>query len=612
MTVVLGISAYYHDAAAALVVDGDVVAAAEEERFTRKKHDFNLPSNAMGYCLKRLANETQGRVPELDAVVFYDKPLTTFERLMDTIVHERRHGWGLFHKAMPSWSRVKLWIPLHIERVLRRLGVHNPPKVHFAEHHLSHAASAFYPSGFGEAAVLTIDGVGEWATTSVGLGVGSELTLLQQIEYPNSLGLFYSAATSYCGFRVNSGEYKLMGLAPYGEPRYADRIRDRLIDIRGDGSFRLADEWFGFNRGGSMTTAGWARLFDGPERQPETLIDPRIADVAASFQAVLEEAVVNLAKAAKRETKSANLTMAGGVALNCVANRRVAREAGFDNLWIQPASTDAGGALGAALAHYWSSTTHAREPTKPDSMRGGSLGPRFSRDEIFSFLSRQDAEAHEFAREALDERIAELLADGQIVALFRGRMEFGPRALGNRSILADPRLPNIQRDLNLRTKMRESFRPFAPAVLAERADEFFDMPGPSPYMLLVAKILEQHRISVDCTSRSITEQASHQRSTFPAITHVDWSSRVQTVSPDRHPEFHALISAFDRYAGCPMVVNTSFNVRGQPIVCTPADAYHCFMATGIDFLVIENFLLAKTEQSGAADFALDPDLLVLD
>jgi len=612
VSVVLGISAYYHDAAAAVVVDGQVLAAAEEERFTRKKHDSSLPVNAMAYCLKRLATEMPKRANQLDAVVFYDKPLTTFERLMDTIVHERRHGWRLFHHAMPSWSRTKLWVPLHIERALRKLGIRHPPKISFAEHHLSHAASAFYPSGFSEAAVLTIDGVGEWATTSVGHGVGSDLTLIRQLEYPNSLGLFYSAATSYCGFRVNSGEYKLMGLAPYGKPKYADRIRDQLIDLRGDGSFRMAREWFGFDRGESMTTPAWAELFDGPQREPESHLDSRIADVAASFQKVLEEAVVNLALSARRETNSTNLTMAGGVALNCVANRRIAREAGFDRVWIQPASSDAGGALGAALSFHWSKSGRDRIPTKPDSMQGSLLGPKFTMAEIGDYLDHHEAVAQSFDREDLDEIVAELLAQGQIVAVFRGRMEFGPRALGNRSILADPRLASIQRDLNLRTKMRESFRPFAPAVLGEYASDYFDLAGPSPYMLMVGDVRESHRLSPDSRPRSIAERVDQERSAFPAITHVDWSARVQTVSPDRHPEFHALISAFHRQTGCPIVVNTSFNIRGQPIVCTPEDAFRCFMTTGIDHLVIENYLLARADQPGASQVTLDSKLSVLD
>lgn len=609
MTAVLGISAYYHDAAAALVVDGQVVSAAEEERFTRSKHDANLPVNAMRYCL-HAGGLGDGGV--LDAVVFYDKPLTTFERLMETVFAERHRSWPVFKSAMPTWLNTKLWVPLQVERALKELGIKRPPRLTFSEHHLSHAASAFYPSPFDDAAVLTVDGVGEWATTSIGHGHGAELRLLRQVDYPHSLGLLYSAATSYCGFRVNSGEYKLMGLAPYGEPRFAQVIREELIDLKRDGSFELNLDQFGFMRGESMITDGWKTLFGGPPQEPETAVESRIADVAASFQLVLEDAVLNLADVAYRATGSPNLVMAGGVALNCVANGRVSREAEFDRLWVQPASSDAGGALGAALAQYWDSATASREADPNDSMQGSLLGPKFSDDEIASYLAEIDAPADFGTRVEVDRWVAELLADGQIVAVFRGRGEFGPRALGSRSILGDPRNPAMQRDLNLRTKMRESFRPFAPAVLEERATEYFDLDHPSPYMLVVSNVADSQLVDPGRPADSLVGRVNQIRSTIPAVTHVDGSSRVQTVSAQRHPDFHGLLSAFSDHTGCPVLINTSFNVRGQPIVCTPADAYECFMATGIDYLVLGNHLLAKADQPTASEHRLDVDSLVLD
>lgn len=621
MTSVLGISAYYHDAAAALIVDGEIVVAAEEERFSRRKHDSSLPMNAMAFCLNALwsggdASEVEIDWPanaDLDAVVFYDKPLTSFERVMETVFSEHLHGRKLFTSAMPTWIKTKLWIPLQVEKALRSLGVASPPKLHFAEHHMSHAASAFYPSGFKEAAVVTIDGVGEWATTSVCVGSGSNLEPLEQIEYPHSLGLLYSAATSYCGFRVNSGEYKLMGLAPYGAPRFAEAIKSNLIEISADGSFALNTELFGFSRAETMITAQWNELFGGPPRVPESGIDKRIADVAASFQVVLEEAVVNLTRSARRKTGLKKLTMAGGVALNCVANRRIAMESGFDEVWIQPASTDAGGALGAALSLYWGTLASDRSPLTPDSMNGSLLGPRFSDEEIEDYLDDIGAVAVSGNRETIDRQVARLLADGKIVAMFRGRMEFGPRALGNRSILADPRSATAQKELNLRTKMRESFRPFAPSVLTEKADEYFDLgSNSSPYMLMVADVVERHRVHDLPETAGVVDQVNQVRSSIPAVTHVDYSARVQTVSADRHPDFHGLISAFDELTGCPVLINTSFNVRGQPIVCTPADAYECFVSTGIDYLVLGNHLLERTEQPDATELTLDPSSLVLD
>lgn len=613
MTTVLGISAYYHDAAAAVIRDGDIVAAAEEERFTRVKHDANLPINAMRYCLSQIDTPP-------DAVVFYDKPLTTFDRLMSTVFAEGRHSWPLFKAAMPTWVGSKLWIPLHIERALKSLGIDRPPRLRFSEHHLSHAASAFYPSPFDDAAVLTIDGVGEWATTSIGYGQGNDLQLSRQIDYPHSLGLLYSAATSYCGFRVNSGEYKLMGLAPYGEPRFASVIRDELVELRADGSFALNLDHFGFMRGETMITGEWDRMFDGPAQPLDAPMDQRVADVAASIQLVLEDAVLALADAAYRQTASKNLVMAGGVALNCVANGRVSRESKFDQLWVQPASSDAGGALGAALAHYYRECDGTR-PTQSggsDAMRGSLLGPKFDDDEIAAYLADIGAVSTTGDRAAVDAQVAGLLAEGNIVAVLRGRLEYGPRALGNRSIMADPRNPKMQRDLNLRTKMRESFRPFAPAVLAEHASEYFDIAQPSPYMLIVSDVTAEQRRDPgprpeDQGSEGLGRRVNQIRSTIPAVTHVDNSARVQTVDHDSNPDFHGLLMAFRERTGCPVLINTSFNVRGQPIVCTPQDAYECFMATGIDYLVLGNHLLAKTDQpAGSAENRLDLDALALD
>lgn len=602
---VLGISAYYHDAAAALVSDGHILAAAEEERFTRAKHDANLPINAMRYCIGR------SDAP-IDAVVFYEKPLTTFDRLMSGVFGEGRHSWPLFKSAMPAWLGSKFWIPLHVERALKKLGLSRPPKLEFSEHHLSHAASAFYPSPFNEAAILTIDGVGEWATTSIGYGEDATVSLDRQLDYPHSLGLFYSAATSYCGFRVNSGEYKLMGLAPYGNPEFADVIRNELIELHRDGSFQLNLGYFGFMRGQSMITDSWSTLFGGPKREMEAHLTTRIADVAASFQLVLEEAVLGLADAANRETGSKNLVMAGGVALNCVANGRVSRESKFDRLWVQPASSDAGGALGAALVRYYLGASKKRVVDPVDSMAGSLLGPEFTEAEIASYLASVGAPATTGSRAAVDRQVAEIIAAGNIVAVLRGRMEFGPRALGNRSILADPRSAEMQRDLNLRTKMRESFRPFAPAVLASRANEFFDLKEPSPYMLVVANLATDQLLDPGRPPADLGERIQQTRSTVPAVTHVDNSARVQVVDPVRHSDFHSLLEAFEETTGCPVLINTSFNVRGQPIVCTPQDAYECFMSTGIDYLVLGNHLLAKDAQPPENHRAMSDGDLVMD
>lgn len=601
---ILGISAFYHDAAAALVRDGRIVAAAQEERFTRHKHDARFPRSAIAYCL-----EAGGVQPgELDAVVYYDKPLTTFGRLLRTYFRVGPAGWGTFREAMQSWTKQKLWIPYQIERGLRDLGYPMPGDLYFCEHHESHAASAFFPSPFPSAAVLTFDGVGEWATASIGLGRDNRLELLEQLNFPHSLGMLYSAFTYYCGFRVNSGEYKLMGLAPYGEPRYVNRILDNLLDLREDGSFRLNLRYFGFLGGRTMTNRRFDRLFGGPPRAPESEIGRRDVDLAASIQAVTEEVVLRMARHAHQLTGERNACLAGGVALNCVANGRLLREGPFERLWIQPAAGDAGGALGAALHTWFHIGDHPRRVDgRTDAMRGAYLGPDYTDQEVEAYLQ---AEGYPFER--LDERsvwakrIAEAVAEGKVVGLCVGRMEFGPRALGHRSIIGDPRSPTMQSVMNLKIKYRESFRPFAPSVLAERAADWFDLDAESPYMLLVAPVREELRRPGD-GSRGATGATgdgdpdlrgwvSEVRSEIPAVTHVDHSARVQTVSREMAPEYHAVIEAFAELTGCPLVINTSFNVRGEPIVNTPADAYRCFMRTEIDLLVLGSYILSKAEQ----------------
>jgi carbamoyltransferase len=553
-----------------------LVAAAQEERFTRRKHDPDFPSNAIRYCLA----EAGISVADLDAVAFYDKPFLKFERLLETYVSHAPQGFPSFLKAMPLWLKQKLWIP---DLIRKELGYEGD--LFYPEHHESHAASAFFPSPFAESAILTTDGVGEWATTSFGVGRGNTLELLAEQHFPHSLGLLYSAFTYFCGFRVNSGEYKLMGLAPYGEPRYVDLIRDRLIDLREDGSFRLHMDAFTFSRGLTMTGKVFEELFDGPARRAEAPLTQREKDLARSIQIVTEDAVLAMARHVHRETGQENLCMAGGVALNCVANGRLLREGPFRRVWFQPASGDAGGAVGAALATWHMAMGRERSVgphTTPDSMGSARLGPAFSAPEIRQALadaSIPDAAITELS--AHDYRqVAQLLAEGLVVGWFQGRMEFGPRALGGRSILADPRGEDTQRRVNVKIKFRESFRPFAPSVLAERADEWFGLDGvESPYMLLVAPVLRQD---------------------IPAVTHVDGSARVQTVSQAADPRFHALLSAFEAETGCPVLVNTSFNVRGEPIVCTPADAIRCFLDTHMDILVLENILVDKRLIPGAA------------
>jgi carbamoyltransferase len=589
---VLGLSCFYHDAAAALVRDGEIVAAAQEERFTRVKHDPGFPTHAVAYCL----GEGGLAVGELDAVAFYDKPFLTFERLLETYLACVPHGLPSFIKAMPVWLKQKLWTP---DVIRKELGYDGP--VLFTEHHESHAASAFLPSPFERAAILTADGVGEWATTSWGVGAGSEIDLRQELHFPHSLGLLYSAFTYFCGFRVNSGEYKLMGLAPYGEPRYADAIRSELIDLKEDGSFRLNMAYFDYPAGLRMTGRRFAALFGGPPRPAEGPLTQREMDLARSVQEVTEEAVLRLGQHVHRETGEENLCLAGGVALNCVANGRLLRQGPFRRIWIQPAAGDAGGALGAALLAYYARTGADRQPEPSDSMRGGFLGPAFSEGEIAALLRREGVEVEPLGEEALVERVAALLAEGQTVGWFQGRMEFGPRALGHRSILADPRGTDVWRRVNLQIKFRESFRPFAPSVLAERAADYFDLDHESPYMLLVAPVREAE------TGGEGLDRRHHTRSPVPAVTHVDGSARVQTVDAARSPLYHRLLRAFEAQTGCAVLVNTSFNVRGEPVVCTPEDAWRCFRRTHLDALALGPFVVTKAMLPDAETAVLSPE-----
>jgi len=591
---VLGISCYYHDAAACLVEDGRIVAAAQEERFSRRKHDAGFPQQAVRYCL------AEAGAQEVDVVAFYDKPLLKFHRILETYLSVAPRGLTSFVQAMPLWLRDKLWTEPRIQSALEACGVRGSLRIVYPEHHESHAASAFYPSPFEQAAVLTLDGVGEWATATLGVGEGRTLRLLKELSFPHSLGLLYSAFTYFTGFRVNSGEYKLMGLAPYGEPRYADLIREHLIDLKEDGSFRLNLRYFGFVDGLAMTNAHFAELFGGPARQPEAPLTRREMDIARSIQEVTEDIVLRMARHARAETGQRHLCLAGGVALNCVANGKLLRAGIFDDLWIQPAAGDAGGALGAALAAYHNMLGHARQlrPDGLDAMNGALLGPEFSREQIQSYLDNHGYPYEELSEEAWPETVARLLAEENIVGLFQGRMEFGPRALGNRSIIGDPRSPRMQSAMNLKIKFRESFRPFAPACLEERAGELFELDRPSPYMLLVAPVRSERCVPPVGDERELELQAwaNRPRSDVPAITHVDHSARVQTVSRQTHPGFHQLIESFAALTGCPALINTSFNVRGEPIVCTPTDAYRCFMRSGIDYLSLGPFLLKKTEQ----------------
>ena len=602
-TSILGISAFYHDSAAALVVDGEIVAAAQEERFTRRKHDHEFPVNAVRYCL-----EEAGIEPErLDWVGFYDKPFLKFDRLLETYLAYAPAGFRSFVQAMPLWLEQKLHLPREIGR---GLGGRFGKRYVFTEHHESHAASAFFPSPFEEAAILTLDGVGEWATASYGTGRGSRIELTHELHFPHSLGLLYSAFTYFTGFRVNSGEYKLMGLAPYGEPRWAQTIMERLIDLKDDGSFRLDMSYFNYCQGLTMTGPRFHELFGGPPRPPESPITEREMDLAASIQQVTEEIMLRCARHVHRETGMENLVLAGGVALNCVGNGRVLREGPFRRLWIQPAAGDAGGALGAALFIWHQLLGRPRRVLAPDAQRGSLLGPAFGAEEIRAFLDGQGARYHELEDDdALCERVADLLASEKVVGWMQGRMEFGPRALGGRSILGDPRSEAMQSLMNLKIKFRESFRPFAPSVLRERTADYFEVGGDedSPYMLLVGPVSAGKRTELDgrLTDLRGLDKLKIARSTIPAVTHVDFSARVQTVDAARNPRYHRLLSAFERRSGCPLVINTSFNVRGEPIVCTPEQAYRCFMATNMDALAVERFVLLKSEQPGATEHRID-------
>ena len=593
---ILGLSAFYHDSAAALLEDGRIVAAAQEERFTRRKHDARFPRHAIEYCLDA-AGVSLGAV---DHVAFYDKPFLKFERLLETYLAFAPRGFRSFSMAIPVWLKEKLFQKALLKKELRAYAPDYDweRRLLFAEHHQSHAASAFFASPFEEAAVLTMDGVGEWATTSVGFGRGSTLEMRREIHFPHSLGLLYSAFTTYLGFKVNSGEYKVMGLAPYGDPHYTQAILDHLIDVKKDGSFRLDLSYFDYCTGLRMTNDRFAALFDGPARRPDERLTQRHMDLAASIQAVTDEVVLRLTSALARETGAENLCLAGGVALNCVANGKVLRDGRFKRLWIQPAAGDAGGALGAAFCAYHLFRGQPRKPIEPDAMAGAYLGPAFSQSDVETRLARVGARFSTLDDDRLIEVTVEALAAGKAVGWFQGRMEFGPRALGARSILGDPRSPTMQSTLNLKVKYRESFRPFAPSVLREDVADWFELDRDSPYMLLVAAVSKQHRREMTAEEKALwgIAKLNVPRSSIPAVTHVDYSARIQTVHRVSSPRYHALLSAFKARTGCPVLVNTSFNVRGEPIVCTPEDAFRCFMGTEIDVLAIENCYLTREHQ----------------
>ncbi len=595
---VLGISAFYHDSAAALIEDGRIVAAAQEERFTRKKHDSRFPAHAIRSCL------TEGGIElgDVDHVVFYDKPFLKFERLLETYLTFAPRGIRSFSMAIPLWLREKLFLKDLLRKEFRKIdgaGKWNGQLL-FSEHHLSHAASAFFPSPFEEAVVLTMDGVGEWATTSAAIGKGNSLEVIKEIHFPHSLGLLYSALTYYTGFKVNSGEYKVMGLAPYGEPKYAELIFKHLMDVKPDGSFRLDLSYFDYCTGLTMTNGKFDDLFGGPPRKPDQLLTQRHMDLAASIQAVTEEVVLRLTRSLRQETGIGNLCLAGGVALNCVANGKVLRDGCFERIYIQPAAGDAGGALGAALVGYHMQLSQKRQ-VSGDAMRGAYLGPAFTQTEIEARLKRCGAKFDLLEDAVLIDHCAEDLAQGKALGWFQGRMEFGPRSLGNRSILGDPRSPTMQKTLNLKVKYRESFRPFAPSILRERVSDWFELDGDSPYMLLVADVVKSRRREMTAEENQLfgIDKLNVPRSDIPAVTHIDYSARIQTVHEDTNPRYHALLSAFERKTGCPLLVNTSFNVRGEPIVGTPEDAFRCFMGTELDVLAVGNCYLRKEDQDPA-------------
>lgn len=593
----LGLSAHYHDSAAALIDDGNIIAAAQEERFTRKKHDPGFPEYAIRYCLQ----EAGLGLNDLDGIVYYDKPLIKFERLLETYLSYAPRGFQSFVMAMPVWLKEKLYLKSVLKKELAALAeckVDELPKLMFAEHHQSHAASAFYPSPFEKAAVMCMDGVGEWATTSVWLGDGNKLTPQWEINFPHSLGMLYSAFTYYTGFKVNSGEYKLMGLAPYGEPTYVDLIMDKVIDLKEDGTFRLDMQYFNYTTGLTMTNNKFAELFGGPARKAESEITQKEMDIARSIQEVTEEIVLRLARTVHKEMDVDYLCLAGGVALNCVSNGRLLREGPFKDIWIQPAAGDAGGALGCALAVHHAETDPPRVVNPSDSMQGSYLGPRYPSDEIEQQLDEYGAVYELIDDSRFYTELADILADEKVVGWFQGRMEFGPRALGGRSIIGDPRSRQMQSVMNLKIKYRESFRPFAPSVRAEKVGEWFEQDRPSPYMLIVAPVLEDKRIPMTKEQEKLfgIEKLNVPRSEIPAITHVDYSARIQTIHEDTNPRYYQLIKSFEKKTGCPILINTSFNVRGEPIVCTPKDAYRCFMRTEMDYLVVENYILKKSDQ----------------
>ncbi|MDP2303057.1 MAG: carbamoyltransferase [Ignavibacteria bacterium] len=587
---ILGISAFYHDSAAALIKDGEIIAAAQEERFTRKKHDHNFPAKAIDYCLKEASINTS----QIDYVAFYDKPFLKFERLLETYLAYAPIGIQSFIKAMPLWIKEKLWMKELIGRQLNFEGT-----ILFPEHHESHAASAFYPSPFQEAAFITMDGVGEWATTSFGIGNGNKLNIIADINFPHSLGLLYSAFTYYTGFKVNSGEYKVMGLAPYGQPKYVDLIYSELIDLKEDGSFKLNMDYFNYAAGLTMTNEKFHKLFSGAPRVPETHLTQKEMDIARSVQDVTEEIVLRMGKHVYKETGQKNLCLAGGVALNCVANGKLLRQGPFEEIWIQPAAGDAGGALGAALAVWYKYLNNERKVTgKSDLQKGSYIGPEFNNDEVLSFLNSNNIPFTELSRNDIPEKVADILSEEKIVGWFQGRMEFGPRALGSRSIIGDARSSKMQADMNIKIKFREGFRPFAPSVIYEKVSDYFELEKESPYMLLVADVKKERQKKMSDDEKKLfgIEKLNILRSDIPAVTHIDYSARIQTVHKETNPLYHELISTFDKKYGCGVIVNTSFNVRGEPIVCSPHDAYFCFMRTDIDYLIMGNYLLDKKEQ----------------
>ena len=601
---ILGVSAFYHDSAAALIEDGHILAAAQEERFTRKKHDARFPSHAISYCL----DEAQASMSQIDHVVFYDKPFLKFERLLETYLAFAPRGFQSFKMAIPIWLKEKLFQKDLLRKKFQSFDpdIDWTSKLLFAEHHQSHAASAFYPSPFDEAVVLTMDGVGEWATTSVAIGKGNRLDVIKELHFPHSLGLLYSAFTYYMGFKVNSGEYKVMGLAPYGEPRFKDTILKNLIDLKADGTFRLDQQYFDYCTGLCMTNKKFDALFEGPARTPDNLLTQKHMDLAASIQTVTEEIVLRLTRSLAKEIQIENLCLAGGVALNCVANGKVLRDGAFKRIWIQPAAGDAGGALGAALsAYHLFGGAHRTKATGTDRMGGSYLGPAYTDEDVATRLTAAGANFTLMNDDQVMENTVCALTDGKAVGWFQGRMEFGPRALGGRSILGDPRSPSMQKTLNLRVKYRESFRPFAPSVLREDVDQWFELDNDSPYMLIVADVVGSRRIAMTSDEKALfgIKKLNLTRSEIPAVTHVDYSARVQTVHRETNPRYHRLLNMFKAATGCPVLVNTSFNVRGEPIVCTPEDAFRCFMGSDIEVLVIGNCFLKKEDQN--SDLKLD-------